>query len=130
MIVSTILGTAAALFIARSSFVGRTALRAFFLSPVVLPGVVVGFCPLRVLYHQRTGHIAHDLGLVDWHILYSTPYVIGTVRIVGNIRCLARRGRAQPWCIAHARLSQDHFTQHLPGHSGGVNLCLLVNFGR
>ena len=43
MIVSTILGTAAALFLSRSRFFGRNAMRAFFLSPVVLPGVVIGF---------------------------------------------------------------------------------------
>ncbi len=125
MIVSTILGTAAALFIARSSFVGRTALRAF----IPIAGGPTGrgrrVCPLRVLYHQRIGHIAHDLGLVDWAhpVLNTLRYRHGRC-IVGNIRCLARRGRAQPWCIAHARLSQDHFPQHRPRHSGRVNLRL------
>lgn len=43
MVVSTILGTAAALFLSHTNIVGRGAMRAFFLSPVVLPGVVVGF---------------------------------------------------------------------------------------
>ena len=38
MIVSTILGTAVALFLSRTRFVGRAAMRAFFLSPVVNPG--------------------------------------------------------------------------------------------
>ena len=79
MIVSTILGTAAALFIARSSFVGRTALRAFFLSPVVLPGVVVGFALYAFFITSGLGISRTIWGLWIGHILYSTPYVIGTV---------------------------------------------------
>ena len=79
MIVSTILGTAAALFLARSRFVGRAALRAFFLSPVVLPGVVVGFALYAFFITSGMGISRTIWGLWIGHILYSTPYVIGTV---------------------------------------------------
>lgn len=79
MIVSTILGTAAALFLSRSRFFGRSAMRAFFLSPVVLPGVVIGFA-LYAFYISTGMGLARTIwGLWIGHILYSTPYVIGTV---------------------------------------------------
>ena len=79
MIVATILGTAAAVFLARSRFVGRSAMRAFFLSPVVLPGVVVGFALYAFFIASGMGISRTIWGLWIGHILYSTPYVIGTV---------------------------------------------------
>ena len=88
-------------------------------------------CPLRLLYHQRIGHIAHDLGLVDraHPVLNTLRYRHGR-RIVGDIRCLARRGRAQPWCIAHARLSQDHFPNIAQGIQAGSIFAFIVSFGQ
>lgn len=79
MIVSTILGTAAALFLSRSRFFGRNAMRAFFLSPVVLPGVVIGFALFAFYISTDIGLTRTIWGLWIGHILYSTPYVIGTV---------------------------------------------------
>jgi putative spermidine/putrescine transport system permease protein len=79
MIVSTILGTAAALFLSRSRFFGRSAMRAFFLSPVVLPGVVIGFALYAFYIATGLGLTRTIWGLWIGHILYSTPYVIGTV---------------------------------------------------
>lgn len=79
MIVSTILGTAAALFLSRSRFFGRNAMRAFFLSPVVLPGVVIGFALYAFYISSSLGLTRTIWGLWIGHILYSTPYVIGTV---------------------------------------------------
>jgi putative spermidine/putrescine transport system permease protein len=68
-----------AVFLARSRFVGRSALRAFFLSPVVLPGVVVGFALYAFFITSGLGISRTIWGLWVGHILYSTPYVIGTV---------------------------------------------------
>ncbi len=79
MVVATVLGTAAAIFLARTSFFGRAALRAFFLSPVVLPGVVVGFSLYAFFITTGMGLSRTIWGLWIGHILYSVPYVIGTV---------------------------------------------------
>ncbi len=79
MIVSTILGTAAALFLSRTRFVGRGAMRAFFLAPIVLPGVVIGFALFAFYISTGLGLARTIWGLWIGHILYSTPYVIGTV---------------------------------------------------
>ena len=43
MVISTVLGTMAALYLSRQTRIWRGVLQSFFLSPVVLPGVVVGF---------------------------------------------------------------------------------------
>ena len=43
MAFSTILGTTAAIVLARFRFPGRDLLRAYFLSPLILPGVVLGW---------------------------------------------------------------------------------------
>ncbi|MBF0277083.1 MAG: ABC transporter permease [SAR324 cluster bacterium] len=79
MVISTILGTAVALFLSRAQFVGRGAMRAFFLSPVVLPGVVIGFALYAFFISTGMGISRTIWGLSIGHILYSTPYVIGTV---------------------------------------------------
>lgn len=79
MMVATILGTAAALFLSRSRFFGRSTMRAFFLSPVVLPGVVIGFALYAFYISSGLGLSRTIWGLWIGHILYSTPYVIGTV---------------------------------------------------
>ena len=79
MIASTVLGTAAAIFLSRTRFFGRAALRSFFLSPVVLPGVVVGFALWAFFVSSGLGISRTIWGLWIGHILYSTPYVIGTV---------------------------------------------------
>ena len=78
-LVATILGTAAAIFLARTQFLGRSALRAFFLSPVLLPGVVVGFALYAFFISTGLGLSRTIWGLWIGHILYSVPYVIGTV---------------------------------------------------
>jgi putative spermidine/putrescine transport system permease protein len=79
MLISTILGTMAAIFLARARFPGRNLLRAYFLSPLILPGVVLGLA-LYVFYVSTDLGLARTLpGLVIGHILVTCPYVIGTV---------------------------------------------------
>lgn len=79
MVVATVLGTAAAIFLSRTRFFGRAAMRSFFLSPVVLPGVVIGFALFAFYIATGMGISRTIWGLWIGHILYSTPYVIGTV---------------------------------------------------
>src|SRR5262249_24247745 len=57
-LISTTIGTMASIFLTRSSFTGINSLRAFFLSPIVLPGVVLGLA-LYVFY------VSTDFGLAQ-----------------------------------------------------------------
>jgi putative spermidine/putrescine transport system permease protein len=79
MLISTTLGTMAALFLTRVNFPGRSLLRAYFLAPLMLPGVVLGLA-LYVFYVITNIGLARSLpGLVIGHVLVTVPYVIGTV---------------------------------------------------
>lgn len=79
MVISTILGTMAALYLSRQTRIWRGVLQSFFLSPVVLPGVVVGFSIYAFFVSTEFPLVRTIWGLWVGHILYSTPYVIGTV---------------------------------------------------
>ena len=54
MAISTVIGTMAAIFLSRVRFPGRDLLRAYFVSPLILPGIVLGLA-LYVGRH-RWGH--------------------------------------------------------------------------
>jgi putative spermidine/putrescine transport system permease protein len=79
MLISTTLGTMAALFLTRVSFPGRSLMRAYFLAPLMLPGLVLGLS-LYVFYVVTNVGLARTLpGMVIGHVLVTVPYVIGTV---------------------------------------------------
>jgi putative spermidine/putrescine transport system permease protein len=75
--VALVLGTLCAIAIARGTFPGRTTLVTFIVSPLMMPGLVVGVAILQVL---------RDVGLRDayasllvGHIVITLPYVVRTV---------------------------------------------------
>ena len=78
MVAATMLGTAAAIGIVRGSFVGRRALEAFFVSPMIVPIVVIalGFYFLFSGYRLLDTSLALFLG----HTVVATPIVIVIVR--------------------------------------------------
>ena len=75
--VSLVLGTAAALALARGRFAGRAALVAFFTAPLLLPAIVLGLGLLLVL--AQAGLLATLPGLLLGHCLVTLPYVIRVV---------------------------------------------------
>jgi putative spermidine/putrescine transport system permease protein len=76
-VVATVIGSAAAFGLARGTFPLRNALLAFFLSPMIVPPVVLAIS-LYGLY-VRLGVIGGRAGIVIGHIIYVTPLVIVTV---------------------------------------------------
>lgn len=131
MIVSTILGTAAALFLSRSRFFGRNAMRAFFLSPVVLPGVVIGFALFAFYISTGMGLTRTIWGLWIGHILYSTPYVIGTVGAAlasydVSLDEAARSLGASPW-RTFRKVTFPNISQ---GIQAGSIFAFIVSFGQ
>lgn len=131
MIVSTVLGTAAALFLSRTNIVGRGAMRAFFLSPVVLPGVVVGFALFAFYISTGIGLSGTIWGLWIGHILYSTPYVIGTVGAAlaaydVSLEEAARSLGSSPW-RAFRKVTLPNISQ---GIQAGSIFAFIVSFGQ
>jgi len=77
MLASTLVGTMAAFGITRYRFAGRELLRTLFLSPMVIPGVVLGIAFL--MYFNRVGLMHSFWGLFFAHLVVTLPYVIRTV---------------------------------------------------
>jgi putative spermidine/putrescine transport system permease protein len=77
MLASTIIGTMAAFGLSRYRFLGRELFRTLFMSPMVMPGVVLGIAFL--IYFNRVG-LMHTFGsLFLAHLVVTLPYVIRTV---------------------------------------------------
>ncbi|MDF0603212.1 ABC transporter permease [Psychromarinibacter sp. C21-152] len=131
MVVATVLGTAAALFLSRTRMVGRNAMRAFFLSPVVLPGVVIGYSLFAFFIATNMGISRTIWGLWIGHILYSTPYVIGTVGAAlaaydVSLEEAARSLGASPW-RAFRKVTLPNIGQ---GIQAGSIFAFIVSFGQ
>jgi putative spermidine/putrescine transport system permease protein len=74
---SVVLGTAAALGLARGSFPGKTAMLALLLSPLVFPMLVTGIAFLQFFNGLRFHAVFWQL--VIGHIVITLPYVMRTV---------------------------------------------------
>lgn len=78
-ILALIIGVPAAYALSRYSFPGRQALKSFFVSPTIIPGVVVGFALFQYIVIRLQMPIF--IGLLLGHFLISLPYII---RVVGS----------------------------------------------
>ena len=75
--VDVLVGTAAAVALDRSNLPGRSLVMAAFLSPLIVPAVVIGFALL--LFLSRTGIVDGFTRLLCGHIVITLPYVVRTV---------------------------------------------------
>lgn len=102
MFISLILGTAISLFLVRSNVFGRTLVRAVVMSPIMLPGIVIGLALYLFYISTDIGLARTQTGLIIGHVLVTCPYVIGMVSaaLVGFDRSLEEAARslgATPW---------------------------------
>jgi putative spermidine/putrescine transport system permease protein len=74
---AVVLGTAAALGLARGSFVGKNTMLALLLSPLVFPTLVTGIAFLQFFNAMRFGAVFWQL--VIGHVVITLPYVMRTV---------------------------------------------------
>ena len=75
-LIGLILGVLAAFAIARGDFKGRAALSAVFLSPLVLPTIVLGAAMLQ--YASAFGFARSFSALLVAHVILVTPYIMRT----------------------------------------------------
>ena len=75
--IAMVLGTAAAIGIVRGNFPGRDALATFVVSPLMLPGLVVGIAMLQ--YFRAFGLREAFVSLILAHIVIALPYIMRTV---------------------------------------------------
>lgn len=74
--VAIVLGIPAALVIARRTFVGRGTVSAIFLSPLILPTIVIGVAILQYAAHM--GFARTFLALLIGHTVLVLPYIVRT----------------------------------------------------
>lgn len=74
---ATLVGTLVALAVVRYRFPGREAINAFFMSPLILPTIVIGIALLQ--FYNRIGIGSTVTSLVMGHVIITTPYVIRLV---------------------------------------------------
>jgi putative spermidine/putrescine transport system permease protein len=100
MVISLIVGTLAGLGLVRYRFPGRELFRSVFLSPLMLPAVIVGISLLRFLVEVR--QTATFQGIFLAHLVLTTAYVVRTVssNLIGfdySLEDAARDLGAGPW---------------------------------
>jgi putative spermidine/putrescine transport system permease protein len=101
------------------------------LSPVVLPGVVIGFALFAFYISTGIGLTRTIWGLWIGHILYSTPYVIGTVGAAlasydVSLDEAARSLGASPW-RTFRKVTFPNISQ---GIQAGSIFAFIVSFGQ
>jgi putative spermidine/putrescine transport system permease protein len=91
-LLATLLGTATAFGLTRSTFKGRSLFLGVVLSPIIMPAIVVGVAVY--IFYARIGFLGNIVGLILAHTLLSTPFVVVTVMasLQGFDRNLERAG--------------------------------------
>ncbi len=79
MVISTVVGTMAAIFLSRVAFKGRGLVRALLVSPILLPGVVLGLAIYSFYIFSGIGLARTFTGLLFGHIVVTIPWVIVAV---------------------------------------------------
>jgi putative spermidine/putrescine transport system permease protein len=75
-----LIGAPASFFLARSRFFGKTAALAFFLSPLILPRIIIAVA--LFYFYAPLGLIGTNIGLILGHTVLALPYVVITVMAV------------------------------------------------
>ncbi|MGO2101158.1 ABC transporter permease [Vagococcus salmoninarum] len=78
-VIALLVGVPAAYGLARSDLKGRKLLKSFFLSPTIVPGIVVGYALFQIVVIKWQLPVFQ--GLLLGHFLISLPYII---RVVGS----------------------------------------------
>ena len=124
---ATVLGTLAALVLVRHRFPGRDVLNAFFLSPLMLPAVILGIALLQ--FYTLVGITRTPFAIVCGHLVITVPYVVRLVSagLAGFDRSLelaAMNLGATPW-QAFRRVTLPLVR---PGIVAGGTFAVIVSF--
>lgn len=122
-ILALLLGMPAAYALSRFSFRGKDALNALFLSPLLIPGIVLGFTLLRYLIIVY--HLPVYAGLLIGHTVIMLPFII---------RVIASSMSNFDFAIEEAALSlgagrlKTFFKVVLPNIRSGIIAAILIAF--
>ncbi len=124
---AVLLGTPAAMGLARGSFRGRGTVDLLVLAPVVVPGIIVAIGTYYV--YSQYGLVGHPVALVLGHTCLAVPFVVINVRaaLAGVDRQLERAALslgATPW----ATFRSVTLPLILPGVLAGAVFAFITSF--
>ncbi|MBM3595036.1 MAG: ABC transporter permease [Alphaproteobacteria bacterium] len=131
MVIACIIGTMAAVYLTRTRFWGAKLMRGIFMTPIILPGLVLGLA-LYVFYVMTDLGLARSFaGLLIGHVLVTTPFVLATVSaaLVGFDRSLEEAARSlgagplQAFRLVTLRIIA-------PAISAGAIFAFIISFGQ
>ncbi|WP_339114726.1 ABC transporter permease [Thioclava sp. GXIMD2076] len=125
--VATVVAVPAALAIGRQKFKGREALLAFFMSPLMVPTVILGIAFLRFM--SMIGISGTFFGLTLCHVIVITPYILRLVLasvtgLDGDAEKAAAALGASDWTIFRRII----LPSIVPGIVGGWVLAFITSF--
>ena len=124
---AVLLSIPAALAIGRYKFPGRDAVIGFFLSPLVIPHVVLGVAFLR--FFSITGLVGTMAGLVSAHIIMILPFGLRLVLAsLSNIDPSAERAAASLGATPRRVFSRVTLPLIIPGIAGGWLISFIQSF--
>ena len=121
--VSTIIGTGAALVLARQRLPGRVAVMSLILAPLILPRIITAVA-LFYLF-ARMGLVGTDLGLVLGHTTLAIPSVV--VTMIAVVRGYDERQDQAAWTLGAARWKAFYYIT-LPQIRPGLLAAFLFAF--
>lgn len=122
-IISLLVGIPVAYALAKSSFKGKDAIKSFFLSPTVVPGIVIGFVLYQFLVLSM--RIPLMVGLLVGHFLVTLPYVI---RVVGSsLEQFDFSVEEAAWSLGCGKMAA-FFRVVLPNITSGISAAFMLAF--
>jgi len=112
---STAIGLVTSYVLAKYEFRGKQALEALIMSPVIVPGVIIGFSML--LYFSALGYYGGKSRLILAHLLIALPF---SVRILYAALCDIPHNLTEAALSLGARERQAFFTVTLPLAKSGI----------
>lgn len=122
-LLALVVGIPAAYALSRNDFFGRKGLKSFFLSPTIIPGVVVGFSLFQFIVIRLQLPIFQ--GLLLGHFIISLPYIIRVVG--GSLEQLDFSIEEAAWTLGSTRISA-FFKVILPNISSGIFASFMLAF--
>lgn len=125
--IAVIISIPAALAIARNKFVGRDAISAFLLSPLMIPHLVMGVAFLQ--FYSKVGLGGTFFGLAAAHVVLITPYALRlTLASVTGMSVDAENAALTLGASKATVFRRITFPLILPGVAGGWLLSFITSF--
>jgi putative spermidine/putrescine transport system permease protein len=126
-ILASVIGVLAGLAIVRFRFIGRDFLNALFLSPLVIPAIVLGAAILQL--YARAGIASSLFSLILGHLLIAAPYAI-------RLACTSLSGFDRKLELAAQNLGASPLKAFFrvtlpivfPGIAGGAAFAFIISF--